>query len=168
MIPGGDPHDVERQARAGQRRAPPKRAADAYRLSLDGWRALERGDLTAAGAALERSLALEADDPVTRYRLARLLDARAEIRPAIDLYERVMSATRTPPAFFAAAALDAARLYEREGDRTRAVELYERARASFGGSTATREAAARALARLDPARTSADGQEAARRMQPQR
>jgi tetratricopeptide (TPR) repeat protein len=148
-IPGGDPHDIARQAAAGLRRAPPAAATGAYRLSLEGWRALERRELKTAADALARSLELDPSDQVAQYRWARLLDARGETRPAIDRYESVMSEPSTPPVFFAAAALDAARLYAREGDRARANELFERARTSFGASTATREAATRALAQLD-------------------
>lgn len=144
-VPGGDPHDIARQAATGLRRAPPSATANAYRLSLEGWRALERRDLSTAAAALARAIELDPSDQVAHYRWARLLDARGEIRPAIDAYERVMREPSTPPAFFAAAALDAARLYARERDVDRATELFERARTSFGASAATREAATRAL-----------------------
>ena len=131
------------------RKAPDADTALAYRLSLEGARATERGDLTNATRLLAKSLSLRPDDQVTRYRQARLLDARNDDLAAIELYESVMSAGEvTPPTFFAAASLHAARLYERQRDQTRAIELYERAQTAFGVDTAVRTAATRALARL--------------------
>ena len=74
-VPSRDPLHVEAGARAGLRKRPDADTALAYRLSIEGWRALERGDLTTAARALARSLALRPDDQVTRYRQARLLAA---------------------------------------------------------------------------------------------
>jgi tetratricopeptide (TPR) repeat protein len=148
-LPARDPLNVEAAARAGLRTAPNADTALAYRLSLEGSRATDRGDLTTAGRLLARSLSLRPDDQVTRYRQARLLDARNEDLAAIELYESVMSAGElTPPTVFASASLHAARLYEQQRDQTRAIELYERAQTAFGVDAATRTAATRALARL--------------------
>jgi len=151
VAPTRDTLTIAAQARTGMRTTPTAEDTLAYQLSLEGWRALERGDLAGAARALSRSLALRPLDQVTRYRRARLLEAQKHDRAAIDLYESVMSAApaQTPPAIFAAASLQAAGLYEREGDKARAIELYERARTAFGAGTHTREAAARALARAD-------------------
>lgn len=149
LVPSRDPLHVEADARAGLRKAPDADSAAAYRLSIEGARAIERGDLTTAARALARSLALRPDDQVTRYRQARLLEARNEDVAAIELYESVMSAGElTPPTFFASASLQAAQLYEQQRDRTRAIELYERAQDAFGVDATTKAAATRALARL--------------------
>ena len=147
-VPSGDPLGTAERARAGLRHTPDGDTALAYRLSLEGWRALERGALGDAERALARSISLRPQDQVTRYRQARLIEARGQARTAIDLYESVMSHAATPPVVFAAAALDAARLYERQENRTRAMELYQRARSSFGADTRTRDAAEQALQRI--------------------
>jgi len=148
-VPSRDPLNVEAGARAGLRKTPDADTALAYRLSIEGARAAERGDLTTAARALARSLALRPDDQVTRYRQARLLDVRNDDLAAIEMYESVMSAGElTPPTFFASASLHAARLYEQQRDRTRAIELYERAHTAFGVDLSTKAAATRALARL--------------------
>ena len=120
----------------------------AYRLSIEGWRALERGDTAAATQALDRSLALAADDQVTRYRKARLLLALRSERAAIDALEAVIASPRTPPHIYAAACLDAAQAHERQGTIARAVELYELTVAAFGVDPRARSTAQRALARL--------------------
>jgi len=148
-VPSRDPLNVEAGARAGLRKAPDADTALAYRLSIEGARATERGDLTTAARVLARSLALRPDNQVTRYRQARLLDARNDDLAAIELYESVMSAGETtPPTVFATASLHAARLYERQRDQARAIDLYERAHTAFGVDLTTKAAAARALARL--------------------
>ena len=122
--------------------------APAYRLSIEGWRALERGDTAAATQALDRSLALAADDQVTRYRKARLLLALRSERAAIEALEAVIASPRTPPHIYAAACLDAAQAHERQGTIARAVELYELTVAAFGVDPRARSTAERALARL--------------------
>ena len=148
-LPSRDSLNVEVAARAGLRKGQDADTALAYRLSIEGARATERGDLTNAARLLGKSLSVRPDDQVTRYRQARLLDARNDGLAAIELYESVMSAGElTPPTFFASAALHAARLYEQQRDQTRAIELYERAQTAFGVDVATRTAATRALARL--------------------
>ena len=150
-IPAGDPLGVRDHAKLGLRHTPDAGAGLAYRLSLEGWRALERGALPDAGRALSRSLALRPQDQVTRYRQARLREAEKNDAAALELLEHVIGAgTATPPRFYAAACLDAARLYERQQAQPRAIELYQRARAADGADERTKEAAARALARLSP------------------
>lgn len=150
ITPMGDPLGTIARARAGLRTVPDPDTAVAYRLSLEGWRALERGALADADRALGRSLAMRPNDQVTRYRRARLVEAQRQDLAAIDLYERVMSDATTPPTVYADAAFDAARLYERQQARPRAIELYRRARTAINADPRTREAAARALERLAP------------------
>lgn len=148
-VPARDPMMVADGARAGLRKAPNADEALAYRLSIEGGRALEHGDLAAAARALSRSLTLRPNDQSTRYRQARLLEARKEDLAAIELYESVMSAgAATPPTFFADASLRAAHLYEGQHDEARAIELYQRALTAANADAATRTAASRALSRL--------------------
>jgi predicted Zn-dependent protease len=139
-------------ARAAARRqlaaALDRMKSPAYRLSIEGWRALERGDVLAAAQALDRSLTLAPDDQVTRYRKARLLLAQRSERAAIDLLETVIASPGTPPHVYAAACLDAAQAHERQGATARAIELYELTVAAFGVDPRAKTAAQRALARL--------------------
>ncbi len=145
----GDPLQVGDRARAGiQRKTDPQQAL-AYRISIEGWRALERGDLAAAARALDRSLMLRPRDPVTRFRQARLLQAQHDDDRALTVLEAIVaSRSATPPTVYAFACVDAARLLERRGDRGRAIDLYRTARGVFGADQRTKDAAQRALTRL--------------------
>src|SRR6185436_6627738 len=96
-VPSLDPYDVRGQAAERIRRAPDARAADAYRLSLDGWRRLEKNDLPGATAALERAVALNPQDPVARYRLGRVLQARREDAAALAQFDLSIRNGRTCP-----------------------------------------------------------------------
>jgi tetratricopeptide (TPR) repeat protein len=149
LTPQDDPLELRDRAREGLRRGPDVKTALAYRLSLEGWRALERGDGDAAAAAINESIALRPGDPVTRYRQARLLQAQKKEERALRVLEAIVNARgATPPTIFAFACVDAARLREHRGDRGRAIELYGIARDVFGADQRTKETAARALARL--------------------
>jgi tetratricopeptide (TPR) repeat protein len=147
-----DPLKVVEPARAGLRSAPDADAARAYRLSLEGLRALERGALVDAASAINRSIGLRPDDQVTRYRQAQLLYAQKNDAAALRVYDAIVQArAATPPVFYARACLEAARLYEQRQQQARAVDLYTRAHATFGADQRTIDAAARALARISPA-----------------
>jgi tetratricopeptide (TPR) repeat protein len=148
VSPAGDPLETAARARTARRRPPDRTTAQAYRLSLDGWRALERGDLNGADQALERSLALRPGDQVTRYRKARLLLAQRSERAAIEALEAIIAAPDTPFHIYAAACFDAAQALERQGSTARAVALYELTVAAFGVDPRARSNAQRALARL--------------------
>jgi thioredoxin-like negative regulator of GroEL len=144
-----DARELEERARTGMKQKPDAEEATAYRLSIDGWRALERGELQASTRAIEQSLALRPRDPVTRYRQAKLLQAQKDDAAALRLYEAIANArASTPPTFYASACLEAARLIERRGDRARAIDLYRTSRDVFGADQRTKDAARRALARL--------------------
>jgi tetratricopeptide (TPR) repeat protein len=118
-------------------------------LSIEGWRALERGDLAAAQRAIEQSLALAPRDAVTRYRQARVLQAQKDDAGALHLLEAIAAARgAAPPTIYAAACVEAARLFERRGQRERAIDLYRTARGVFGADQRTRDAAQRAITRL--------------------
>jgi tetratricopeptide (TPR) repeat protein len=144
-----DPLHIGERARAGLRITPDAAVATAYRLSVQGWRALERGALDEADRALTESLAIRSDDPVTQYRHARLLHAQKNDAAAMTVLDAVIRARAVaPPTIYASACVDAARLHEQRGSRTRAIELYEIARTVFGADRLTKDAAQRALVRL--------------------
>jgi tetratricopeptide (TPR) repeat protein len=144
-----DPYNVRAQAVERLRRTPDPLSADAFRLSLDGWRRLERNDLPAATLALERSLALNGTDPVARYRFGRVLEARKDDVGALEQFELAIGGARgCPPPVLGAAYLEAARLHERAGRRDLAIAHYRVASSLFGAAGETHTTAARALARL--------------------
>jgi hypothetical protein len=148
-VPPLDPHDVRGQATEHLRRRPDVRRAQAYRLSLDGWRRLERNDLPGASQALERSLALDPDDPVAHYRFGRVLQARRQDADALQHFAAAIASTRPcPPPILGNAHLEAARLHERLGDPDEAISEYRIASTLFGAAEETRATALRALARL--------------------
>ena len=137
------------QAQRQLKQALDRMSDPAYRLSIEGWRALERGDLAGAAQALTQSLTLKPDDPVTRYRRAQLLLAQKNDAEALGELEALIKArTTTPPTIYASACVDAARLYERQRATARAIDLYRTARGVFGADQRTIDAADRALARL--------------------
>ena len=131
------------------RRAPNARTAEAYRLSLEGWRRLEDDDLPAAAAALEKSLGLNVQDPVANYRFGRVLEARRDDPGALAHFEIAIRNARSCPApILAMAYLEAARLHERAGRRADAIATYRTVTTLFGAAEETRNASTRALARL--------------------
>ncbi len=144
-----DPYDVRAQAAERLRHAPDARFAEAYRLSLDGFRRLERHDLTGAAAALSQSLALNPVDPVALYRYGRVLAAQDDDAAALEAFTRaIVRARLAPPPIAATTFLEAARLHERAGRREQALAFYRIAASYFGGAAETHAAAARAMARL--------------------
>ena len=148
-VPTLDTRDVRGQATDHIRHAPDARQADAYRLSLDGWRRLEKNDLPGATAALERAVALDPAEPVARYRLGRVLQARREDGAALAQFELAIRSGRSCPApILGNAHLEAARLHERLGHKDDALSSYRIAATLFGASEETRSTAVRALARL--------------------
>ncbi len=146
--PPDDPGRVKDRARAALRQPIDAQAAEAHRLSIAGWRAVERHALDEAAPALALALALRPADPVTLWRRARLFAARRDEGAALADYERVILArTATPPTFLASAFLEAARLRDRRGDHARALQYFRAARDTWGADQQTKDAAARALLR---------------------
>jgi tetratricopeptide (TPR) repeat protein len=144
-----DPYDIEDEAEKRLRRAPDAKKGRAYRLSLEGFRSLEQNDLPAATSALELSLALNPGDPVARYRLGRVLQARKNDVDAIAQFEMAIRGERTcPPPILGTAYLEAARLHERAGRMPQALSYYRAASTLFGAAAETQGAATRALTRL--------------------
>lgn len=147
--PSIDSFNIRARADERQRRAPDARRAEAFRLSLEGWRRFERHENAAASSALERSLALNGADPVARYRYGRVLQAAKDDAGALAQFELAIRGARTaPPPIVGAAYIEAARVHERAGRRDRAVASYRTASTLFGAGDETRTIASRALARL--------------------
>jgi tetratricopeptide (TPR) repeat protein len=135
------------------KRTPDSTKAEAYRLSLEGFRKLEKADLAGAESLLARSLTLDPNDPVARYRYGRVLQAKKEDADALDAFAAAIRGARDcPPPLLAAAYLEAARLHERLARPADAIDYYRTASTLFGGSAETRAAANRALIRLRAAK----------------
>lgn len=149
-VPAGDPEGVRARAQAGLDRAPDRTAAEAYRLSIEGWRAFERGQHAESALALDRSLHLRPDDGVTRYRRGRVWLAAGDPARALAEFERAWSARPRPPApYVAMSHLESGHLYLAAGDRARAAAAYEQAARVHGGGAATKAAALRGQAMRD-------------------
>jgi tetratricopeptide (TPR) repeat protein len=148
-VPPRDVDGIVPRARAGLRRAPDRRAAESYRLSLDGWRALEAGHLGEAERALDRALALAPDDAVARYRRGRVHAAHGETDRALAEFDRVITARpAAPPVFLARAYMARATILEAAGDRAGAIDAYRSASRVFGADDRTRTRADEAITRL--------------------
>jgi len=144
-----DIHKIRVTANERMRRAVDAKRSEAYRLSLEGWRKLEKNEIHSATIALERSLELHANDPVARYRFGRVLQARKNDPAALAQFEStIRSAKNCPPPILGMAYVEAARLLERAGRRDQAISYYRIAAALFGASADTQSSATRALTRL--------------------
>ena len=152
--PVPDPHAIrQRAADRMKQRGPDPARADAYRMSLEGLRRFEKGDIAGAEALLARSLLLDPKDGVARYRHGRVLQAKNDDAAAIASFEAaIRSARECPPSIVAAAYLEAARLHERLARKAQAIDYYRAASTLFGGGADTRAAANRALLRLRAAK----------------
>ncbi|HTM25166.1 MAG TPA: hypothetical protein VL225_08225 [Vicinamibacterales bacterium] len=147
--PAPDPHNISQRASDRMRRAPDGVRAEAYRLSLEGLRKLEKADAPGAEALLARSVRLDPKDPVARYRYGRALQAQRDDEAALAEFEIAIRGARDcPPPIAASAYLDAAREHERLAHRQQAIDYYRAASTWFGGGADTRAAARRALTRL--------------------
>jgi tetratricopeptide (TPR) repeat protein len=140
---------LRERAKAGLSRTPDLASTAPYRLSLEGYRAYQRGSLDDAEAKLARAVVQAPDDSVARYRYARVLAARGDRQRARDELEKVIAARPLAPAFVRASAfVECARLLEQSGDRSRALEMYRYALDVVGGDPRARDDAARAVKRL--------------------
>lgn len=149
LAPTPDPVNVRSQATERLRRTPNARHSEAFKLSLEGWRAFERKELTAAATMLERAVALNGREPIARYRLGRVLQARRHDTAALAEFAHVIREEKSAPAPIAGEAhLESARIHERIGHHEQALAEYRIAATYFGASSATHTAATRALARL--------------------
>jgi tetratricopeptide (TPR) repeat protein len=144
-----DVHKIRTTVAERSRRAVDPKRSEAYRLSIEGWRSLERNDVDAAAAALERSLQLHGSDPVAHYRYGRVLQTKKSDPAALAQFEMAIRGARNcPPPILGMAYVEAARLHERAGRREQSISYYRVAAALFGASADTRSSATRALTRL--------------------
>ncbi len=147
--PSPDTHQIGKRANERLRKAPDPSRAEAYRLSLEGLRELEHGEIADAESALAKSLLIDPGNPVARYRYARVLLARHDDDEALTNLEVTIRGAHECPAPIAAAAYyEAARIHERSARKTKAIEYYRIASTFFGGSAETHASARRALSRL--------------------
>jgi hypothetical protein len=147
--PNPDAHGIRQHATDRMKRTPDPVRSEAYRLSLEGFRKLEKADVAGAESLLARSVALDPKDAVARYRYGRVLQAKREDAEALRAFDATIRAARDCPApIVAAAYLEAARLHERSARTAEAIDHYRIASTLFGGGADTRAAANRALARL--------------------
>jgi tetratricopeptide (TPR) repeat protein len=148
-VPADDPDGVRGRASAALRTAPDRAGADAYRRSLEGWRALQRRALDEAGVAFADALRLRPDDAVTLYRRGQWHLARGDRAKALADFERVTQVRPLPPApYVASSQLDAGQLYLAAGDQARAAHRFDAAARVVGADPETRETARRARAAL--------------------
>lgn len=144
---------IRQRAADRMKRAPDPVRSEAYRMSLEGLRKFEKGDLAGAESLLARSVVLDPKDGVARYRYGRVLQAKKEDATAIAAFEAAIRTSRDcPPSIVAAAYLEAARLHERLARKSQALDYYRAASTLFGGGAETRAAAERALLRLRAAK----------------
>jgi tetratricopeptide (TPR) repeat protein len=137
------------RARAGLGRSHDSKRAQAYARSLEGWRAFERGALAAAERALDRSIILAPDDPVTWYRRARVYQRRQQIDRALVAFGRVIgSRPVAPPVVLGPAYFHRGQILEGRGERTAAAAAFHAAARVFGVDDDVRISAERALSRL--------------------
>ena len=148
--PRKDPQRIRERARAGMRKKPDAKICEAYRLSIEGWRALERGALAQAESSLARAVTLAPDDDVARYRYARALAALGDNLGARKELEQLLAPPIVPVFVLASAYVELAQLLERAGDRPRAISMYRHATQVVGGDPHARDQATRALKRLAP------------------
>src|SRR5262249_5676058 len=75
--PTPDDHDAAGRARRGLQRRPDQKKANAYKLSLEGWRLFEHGGSVAnAAQMLEEAISTDPQNAIARYRYGRLLMAQ--------------------------------------------------------------------------------------------
>ncbi len=164
--PTPDDRDAAGRARRGLQRRPDPKKARAYKLALDGWRLFEHGGSAVnATLMLEEAVGADPQNAIARYRYGRALMAQHQNPEALTQLELAANAgnaataasasttgtanTTAPPTIVADAALAAGRLREIAQDRTAAIAHYRHAASVFGASADTRNAARRALARLE-------------------
>ncbi len=122
---------------------PTRSTREAYRLSLEGWRALERNDCRGRRRRSTRALALDPRDPVARYRYGRVLQARGDDAGALAEFEHaIRDARRAPAPIVGEACLEAARIHERGASTVDEAHrrVSHRASTSFGAVAPTRSA----------------------------
>ena len=150
-----DPLGLGEAARRVLQRPTPEPKGRAHRIGLEAWRAFTADPSAPVLSRFEEAITLDPDNGVTRLHYARVLTARQRIAPAIAELDAVLAAAKTTPApTIAEAALLTGRLREQQRDPANAILAYRRAAATFGAAAETRNAATRAIERLERSRSS--------------
>ena len=148
-----DPLSLGDAARRLLQKPTPEPKGRAHRLGLEAWRAFTADPAAPVAPRFADAIALDPDNGITRLHYARLLAARQRLAAAIDELDAAMAAAKTtPPTTIAEAALLAGRLREQQRDRENAMAAYRRAASTFGAAAETRNAATRAIERLERSR----------------
>jgi tetratricopeptide (TPR) repeat protein len=151
--PSPDPLGLAAAARRARERPTAFTKGESHRLALAAQRAFDADPSAAVEPDFEKALALDPQNQIARIRYARVLAAHRQPGRAVQQLDAVLRAPGAAPAALVAdAALLAGRLREHAHDPIGARTHYRRAAATFGASAATREAATRALTRLDAAK----------------
>jgi tetratricopeptide (TPR) repeat protein len=149
-----DPLALGDAARRLLQRPTPDARGRAHRLGLEAWRAFTADASAPVEPRFEEAITLDPHNGVTRLHYARVLAARQRIAPAIAELDAVVAAAKTTPAStIGEALLLGGRLREQQRDRDGALAAYRRAAATFGAAAATRNAASRAIERLERSRS---------------
>jgi tetratricopeptide (TPR) repeat protein len=146
--PADDVDRVRPAAEAGLRRNPPRETAEAYRVSLEGWRAFERGDGATARRLLSQARGLSPGDAMIRARWARAtvgVDAAAALA---ELEAIIAARPQVDAVALNAAFLWSGDLLRRNGEAAAARDRYDAASRVFGGDSRLGAAARNALASM--------------------
>jgi tetratricopeptide (TPR) repeat protein len=147
-----DPLGLGEAARKVLQKPTPEPKGRAHRLGLDAWRTFTADASAPVLPRFEAAIALDPDNGITRLHYAQVLAARQRAARAIEELDAVLAAAKTtPPTSIAEAALLAGRLREQQRDRNNAIAAYRRAATTFGAAAQTRNAATRAIERLERA-----------------
>jgi tetratricopeptide (TPR) repeat protein len=153
LVPSDDPDNIEAAAHVALRRGPPAVESEAYRLSLLGWRAFERGAHDEAATMLARAVAQSPNDLMIRVREARVRAARGDLAGALASFDAVIAMRpRVPAVALGSAYLWSAELLEHQRNSTAALERYRAVPRVFGTDSRLIAAANVALARLGGSR----------------
>jgi predicted negative regulator of RcsB-dependent stress response len=148
-VPSGDPDGIAAKARAGLRATPDLAAGEAYRASLVGWRAYERGALDEAEAALGQAASRAPRDQVIQVRHARVQQARQDAVSALKTYDAIIAARpHVSPLALAAAYAWSAEVLEARGDLQAARARYRSATHVFAADSRLQRECRRALDRI--------------------
>ena len=151
-----DPLGLGEAARRVLQKPTPEAKGRAHRLGLEAWRAFTADASAPVLPRFEEAIALDPDNGVTRLHHARALAARQRIGPALAELDAVLAVAKTtPPPTIGEAALLAGRLREQQRDQANAIAAYRRAASTFGAAAETRNAATRAIERLERSRSAA-------------
>ena len=130
------------------RACPSAGPAEGYRLSLEGWRAFERGDLSTAETQLTRARTIAPADAMVRVRLARIAARDQPDRAMAEFDAVIASRPQVAPVALGAAYLWSAELLERRGPRGQAIDRYRATTRVFAADSRMKDVARAALTRL--------------------